>query len=135
MADYRKLGRFAAGWTAEKTARLAGKLGTAGVLVGSGEGYAGKMYDGVAVAPKLAAYGTRVLTDLDRMDRVGEAIQLIKQGNAWEQLKNFDFKGAYDSLSRTGEAAGKLAGVASELDYNGIWTAVMNLADNVSDKP
>ncbi len=128
----RRVGSYLAGYTAG----FMGHLGAWGVALGSGDGYTGKLYDGLVAAPRLVEYGEKVYKDAERILQVNKGFEMMGSGasSAWESLKDLEFSQAWDSLMHGAGGVKEVYGVLKDLDYSGMWHAVVNFANNISDR-
>ncbi|MBI2543196.1 MAG: hypothetical protein HYW24_03355 [Candidatus Aenigmarchaeota archaeon] len=132
-----EIGRRALGYVGSHAIRLAGQAGAAGVLFGDGNGYLGKVKDGILTAPNFIYNVPHIIKDLDKVRRIDTGIEKAgaETGNALDYLKHLQLREAYEALTRGAEGAKQVYDVVREIDYNSIWHAGVNLANNVLDKP
>ncbi|MBI4170801.1 MAG: J domain-containing protein [Candidatus Aenigmarchaeota archaeon] len=131
------VGRFLVYKPVQLGLELTGKIGAGGVVVGEGKGYFGKLYDGITAMPDIVTYFPRMLTDLERVQRIDEGFRQAASARdyAWGALKNFEFKKAWEGLRYAFDGLDKVTEVATEIDYNGLWNALNNAADNILRHP
>ncbi len=133
----KELGRFASYKPLETGLKLAGKAGVAGVVVGPGKGYFGKLGDGITAVPDVITYVPRAYRDIKNLANFGDGITSTAQSTQgiWDGATSLDFDKTYNALVQGGEGTKQLYEVVSSIDYNGIWHAVQNFSHNVTDQP
>ena len=133
----RELGRFAAYKPLEIGLKLAGKAGVAGVVVGSGKGYFGKLGDGIMVLPDAVSYAPRMYRDIKNLANFGDGVTKAAQSTQgiWDGVTSFDVDKTYKALVQGDMGVRQLYDVATGIDYNGIWRAVQNFSHNAADQP
>lgn len=151
MSYKSEITRRALGTIGSFISRRAGEAGLVGVALGKGRDYWEKLGDGLYAVPNFIKNYTNIYQNLDRLRRIDAGIGNISTGSnnvldnlrtSLENLRNLQFSRAYESVSRAYESAARPAegasqiyGVLREIDYNSIWNAGVNLANNIHDKP
>lgn len=129
--------RFASYKPVEIGLRIAGRIGAAGVVVGSGKGYLQKVGDGITTVPDMIDYVPNLIRDAERIQKVTKGLTQSAENTryAWENIKDWDLYSAFGSAVEGSKGARKLYDVAKGLDYSGIWNSMQNFSNNVTDQP
>lgn len=116
----------------QAAAKVGGKVGVGGVVLGGGSGYLDKMKDAITALPDMISYYPNLVKDFERLGKFVNGANDAGSGSysALKKLFQLDLTGAYDSLKTGAGGAAQAYGVLKELDYNGLWKAAKNAVQN-----
>ena len=138
----KEIGRYCVYAPLELVAKIGGKIGVAGVAVGDGSDYIGKLGDGFSAVPDIVGYCPKLCGDAESLQKAYGGIEKMTDASGAKALMENTSAGLGDYLSHFFSKAGEvtkggsdLYEVVTDIDYNGLWVAGGNFLNNIVDQP